>query len=666
MAIPPPPACPHPTRSYLDEKKARYKSEHVRAMKAPIKAGAQERAATAALAVNGGGSQPVPVAYGLYRGFYKQFHAEVLDTKKELPFSHLSGTSGGFLAVATYSYSALPGHQVLDTGRETEPAKITKAAIENPPTPSCGQMGYVASQLGLGSGLCSVFFSAIPVLVGVFVSASVGVCARAVTCGKCVGGGCWPFANTVSSWFIAFFYNYFVGRIGAPKHDTPTGLGKNKYTASVDGVQAQIDALATDGVVVTQEDFNIPRGLAPTPLATFGMARPTGVSYRNFEAPFDKWSTEAKNEWLCKRDSPPTHGATAASIAKQHRDQSAGERVSPPVPRALARHPGQRLDTLPRVHDAVRLPVAVRTDIRFASIPPGQVLNVEYVHPPACLPCAPLSSGSRAVHRVVTRSKLSIEALMGGSGDFAPIPIPTIPALFCFDTFAQGYTTYTTPEEDGTKSLDYADGGVVDTPAVCGAVSQGATKISGKGPFVATEGEPCTWKVDPDSAYIQFVAQYFGQGPYRSGANDQCDDLFQSLMEQFQRKQEKGEALVAYLKDDVPVVENAFWGIDGGRCVANFAVILYTLPTNWARELKKHTKVDVFPMPQSRRKGGGADLTKPTWRKAGSFPYSGFAGNGPAIYYTPEEVNLYGYLGDWIVSSEWDNGLKDCCDLHPL
>jgi len=81
-------------------------------------------------------------------------------------------------------------------------------------------------------------------------------------------------------------------------------------------------------------------------------------------------------------------------------------------------------------------------------------------------------------------------------------------------------------------------------------------------------------------------------------------------------------------------VENAFWGIDGGRCVANFAVILYTLPTNWARELKKHTKVDVFPMPQSRRKGGGADLTKPTWRKAGSFPYSGFAGNGPAIYYT--------------------------------
>jgi len=225
-------------------------------MKAPIKAGAQERAATAALAVNGGGSQPVPVAYGLYRGFYKQFHAEVLDTKKELPFSHLSGTSGGFLAVATYSYSALPGHQVLDTGRETEPAKITKAAIENPPTPSCGQMGYVASQLGLGSGLCSVFFSAIPVLVGVFVSASVGVCARAVTCGKCVGGGCWPFANTVSSWLIvsaatplslrlalntnpqrfavpgpqAFFYNYFVGRIGAPKHDTPTGLGKNKYT----------------------------------------------------------------------------------------------------------------------------------------------------------------------------------------------------------------------------------------------------------------------------------------------------------------------------------------------------------------------------------------------------------------------------------------------------
>jgi len=91
------------------------------------------------------------------------------------------------------------------------------------------------------------------------------------------------------------------------------------------------------------------------------------------------------------------------------------------------------------------------------------------------------------------------------------------------------YTTYTTPEEDGTKSLDYADGGVVDTPAVCGAVSQGATKIvsvisfpdalkSGKGPFVATEGEPCTWKVDPDSAYIQFVAQYFGQGPYSSGA----------------------------------------------------------------------------------------------------------------------------------------------------
>ena len=81
------------------------------------------------------------------------------------------------------------------------------------------------------------------------------------------------------------------------------------------------------------------------------------------------------------------------------------------------------------------------------------------------------------------------------------------------------------------------------------------------------------------------------------------------------------------------MVENAFWGIDGGRCVANFAVILYTLPTNWARELKKHTKVDVFPMPQSRRKGGGADLTKPTWRKAGSFPYSGFAGNGPAIYW---------------------------------
>jgi len=656
-------------------------------MKAPIKAGAQERAATAALAVNGGGSQPVPVAYGLYRGFYKQFHAEVLDTKKELPFSHLSGTSGGFLAVATYSYSALPGHQVLDTGRETEPAKITKAAIENPPTPSCGQMGYVASQLGLGSGLCSVFFSAIPVLVGVFVSASVGVCARAVTCGKCVGGGCWPFANTVSSWFIAFFYNYFVGRIGAPKHDTPTGLGKNKYTASVDGVQAQIDALATDGVVVTKEDFNIPRGLAPTPLATFGMARPTGVSYRNFEAPFDKWSTEAKNEWLCKRDSPPTHGATAASIAKQHRDQSAGHQCLVPwlaTPDSVwTPYHGCTMqfgcqwpfEPWPRP--------ANPKDIRFASIPPGQVLNVEYVHPPACLPCAPLSSGS----------KLSIEALMAASGDFAAMPITTIPALFCFDTFAQRYTTYTTPEEDGTKSLDYADGGVVDTPAVCGAVSQGATKIvsvisfpdalkSGKGPFVATEGEPCTWKVDPDSAYIQFVAQYFGQGPYSSAAvaplgapgmlnqifanqNDQCDDLFQSLMEQFQRKQEKGEALVAYLKD-VPVVENAFWGIDGGRCVANFAVILYTLPTNWARELKKHTKVDVFPMPQSRRKGGGADLTKPTWRKAGSFPYSGFAGNGPAIYYTPEEVNLYGYLGDWIVSSEWDNGLKDCCDLHPL
>ena len=85
--------------------------------------------------------------------------------------------------------------------------------------------------------------------------------------------------------------------------------------------------------------------------------------------------------FMHRRDSPPTHGATAASIAKQHRDQSAGERVSchsaaclghvhhtfitrprrPPVPRALARHPGQRLDTLPRVHDAVRLPVAVRT-----------------------------------------------------------------------------------------------------------------------------------------------------------------------------------------------------------------------------------------------------------------------------------------------------------------
>jgi len=301
------------------------------------------------------------------------------------------------------------------------------------------------------------------------------------------------------------------------------------------------------------------------------MARPTGVSYRNFEAPFDKWSTEAKNEWLCKRDSPPTHGATAASIAKQHRDQSAGHQCLVPwlaTPDSVwTPYHGCTMqfgcqwpfEPWPRP--------ANPKDIRFASIPPGQVLNVEYVHPPACLPCAPLSSGS----------KLSIEALMAASGDFAAMPITTIPALFCFDTFAQRYTTYTTPEEDGTKSLDYADGGVVDTPAVCGAVSQGATKIvsvisfpdalkSGKGPFVATEGEPCTWKVDPDSAYIQFVAQYFGQGPYSSGAvaplgapgmlnqifanqNDQCDDLFQSLMEQFQRKQEKGEALVAYLKD---------------------------------------------------------------------------------------------------------------------
>ena len=276
-------------------------------MKAPIKAGAQERAATAALAVNGGGSQPVPVAYGLYRGFYKQFHAEVLDTKKELPFSHLSGTSGGFLAVATYSYSALPGHQVLDTGRETEPAKITKAAIENPPTPSCGQMGYVASQLGLGSGLCSVFFSAIPVLVGVFVSASVGVCARAVTCGKCVGGGCWPFANTVSSWFIVSAATPLSWRLalntnpqrfavpGPPagfllqllcwpdwrteaRHANrarqeqvhgakswPRGFSARTHItagppscrqASVDGVQAQIDALATDGVVVTKAQPN--------------------------------------------------------------------------------------------------------------------------------------------------------------------------------------------------------------------------------------------------------------------------------------------------------------------------------------------------------------------------------------------------------------------------
>ena len=129
--------------------------------------------------------------------------------------------------------------------------------------------------------------------------------------------------------------------------------------------------------------------------------------------------------------------------------------------------------------------------------------------------------------------------------------------------------------------------------------------------------------------------------------NDPNLDRLKELMIKYNSLFEAGEPLIATLQD-LEVIDNPFWSIKGGKTV-DLTLMYYNMPKKFSENVPE----DVVPPPAG----------KPKIDENGQFNNEEFKCipelkvGANQILYSPEQVNMMGYLGSWMVHHSWD-GLK--------
>ena len=165
---------------------------------------------------------------------------------------------------------------------------------------------------------------------------------------------------------------------------------------------------------------------------------------------------------------------------------------------------------------------------------------------------------------------------------------------------------------------------------------------------------------DPSGVMLYVTNQVFDSSRYPE------------LLEKFSQLYDQGRPLVATIKD-IQVIDNPFHGTfstrsDGTPNTVDLTVIYYHLPGEHGYyKMKKSGQIGAWVQDDGFVEGSWAARVGPEVLKLGgeNFPYLltigqnlSFSGGCKIDAYSKEQVNLYGYLGDFIVQDAWEEVLE--------